>query len=159
MRQVISARMRSPLLPSLLHAVVASAAASVSTVAASASASAASLAVGTCFWMIDTCCFWMIDTCCCRFHHPPLCQCHLAHLHGGGKPLTKHGGLAKPATSPRLAKKTPSLSGPITAGAIVKKRPAAPPKKGAKQIDCLALTVHSMAFTVCCWLSLYVVWL
>ena len=151
MRQVISARMRSPLLPSLLHAVVASAAASVSTVAASASASAASLAVGTCFWMIDTCC--------CRFHHPPLCQCHLAHLHGGGKPLTKHGGLAKPATSPRLAKKTPSLSGPITAGAIVKKRPAAPPKKGAKQIDCLALTVHSMAFTVCCWLSLYVVWL
>lgn len=70
---------------------------------------------------------------CGRFHHPPLCQCHLAHLHGnGGKPLTgKPGGLAKPATSPRLAKKSPSLSGPITAGAIVKKRPAAPPKKGA----------------------------
>lgn len=63
---------------------------------------------------------------CGRFHHPPLCQCHLAHLHGGGaKP-----GMPKPASSPRLAKKSPALSG-ISLGAIVKKRPTVPAKKGA----------------------------
>lgn len=55
---------------------------------------------------------------CGRFHHPPFCQCHLAHLYAKNT--------SKPAMSPRAAPKKPA-AGPI----IQRKKPHTPAKKGA----------------------------
>lgn len=55
---------------------------------------------------------------CGRFHHPPFCQCHLAHLNVK----------SKPPMSPKAAPAPKKLHQPVQP---VKKKPATPAKKGA----------------------------